>query len=697
MPSIRNTRMPQPFAKRAGFEPMPGYVLVEPLGRGGFGEVWKCEVPGGLHKAVKFVAPRTEPDGSTIDQNRQEYQAFQLVRAIRHPFLLTLERVEVIGNELLIVMELADQQLGDRSRECRAQGQPGIPREELLGYLLEAAEALDLLCDKHGLQHLDVKPTNLFVTGGHVQVGDYGLVNKLEGGKNGCSSRGLTPEYAAPEVLLGSLSARSDQYSLALVYHELLTGSLPFSGSALQEIVADYRYVEPELGRLPERDRTAAKRALAKHPEERFPSCLAFIRALAAASTLTTGSSRLALIAPSKKRPSNLDVPANEPAANVVSALNPQVSTQAEPKPWAAQKIVAPSLAKVAGSSPVPIAARPPRSDEPAQPVQQTRPLLAAGQEIRPPQKPQSDGPIVVNACPPVRAVAVATPIPDAALSHHPQSPFPFKLEEIRSVFPVTHLLGQVAGEVGCRAEEIVQAVVEAARPGQDDVYELGQVVQREDGSWACRCLSNIDMRVAQIKLQLLLDESGVTMEPPDGGRVVFRKPVFVSVKNGFFGNTTMKETNSGLEVVVQLPRVGCGTTEVLATGTLYGTPPAEFAESAEPVIVKLLEGVLKHLNNIGENRKHPRFEANFPVTLFPLHPDGTVGPSISGRCQDVSEGGLAIVANAKPSTRQLYVSFEDVPGIEALAILVQVVRIEEHEKEFFIGGRYRLDFGPEV
>jgi eukaryotic-like serine/threonine-protein kinase len=44
------------YTKRPGEEPISGYVLVEPLGRGGFGEVWKCEAPGGLHKAIKFVA-----------------------------------------------------------------------------------------------------------------------------------------------------------------------------------------------------------------------------------------------------------------------------------------------------------------------------------------------------------------------------------------------------------------------------------------------------------------------------------------------------------------------------------------------------------------------------------------------------------------------------------------------------------------
>lgn len=699
MPSIRNTRMPQPFAKRAGLEPIPGYVLIEPLGRGGFGEVWKCEVPGGLHKAIKFVSAKIEPDGSTKDQNRLEYQAFQQVKTIRHPFLLTLERVEVIGGELLVLMELADQQLGDRFYDCRVQGHAGIPREELLGYLLEAAEALDLLCDKHKLQHLDVKPTNLFVTGGHVQVGDYGLVSKLEGERNGCVSRGLTPEYAAPEVLLGKLHSRSDQFSLAIVYHELLTGAFPYSAGTLQKIIADFQYAEPELSRLPERDRATVRRALAKKPEERFPSCLAFVRALtvAASASAPVNSSRPALITPSKKRLENPDLPTGESDADPAPIRNPLViNAVADPQERPAQKSPITIQSPIAGSLPVPFVARPLRSNESCRIEFPSRVPSATVQEIRPiPQAKTNEQPVVKDTMPAQADVAVSMPVPSAPASNPPESPFPFKLELIQSIFPVEYLLGRSGSAVRCRAEEAVQAIVEAASARRETVPELGKVLQRADGSWVCRFISNIDMRVAQIKLQLLLEESGVTMDPPDGGRVVFRKALFVPVKNGFFG-TTLKDTNSGLEVVIQLPRVGRGATEVQATGNLYGTPSAEFAQSAEPIIVKLLEGVLKHLNNIEEKRKHPRIAANFPVTLFPLHPDGGIGPSISGRCKDVSEGGLAIIASSKPSTRHLYVSFKDVPELVGLAILVQLVRSEEQEKDVLIGCRYRLDFGPD-
>src|SRR5437763_119299 len=89
-------------------EPIPGYRLIEPLGSGGFGEVWKCEAPGGLFKAIKFVFGNLnslDVDGARAEQ---EKNALNSVKEVRHPFVLGMERIEEIEGELIIVMELAD-------------------------------------------------------------------------------------------------------------------------------------------------------------------------------------------------------------------------------------------------------------------------------------------------------------------------------------------------------------------------------------------------------------------------------------------------------------------------------------------------------------------------------------------------------------------------------------------------------------
>jgi serine/threonine protein kinase len=260
-------------------ELIPGYRLVERLGQGGFGEVWKAEAPGGFLKAVKIIHGNLSSSNLDPAQSNQELKALQRVKAVRHPFILSLERFDIIDDRLIIVSELADRTLFDRFQECRAQGLPGIPRPELLRYLEEAAEALDLMNAQFNLQHLDIKPQNLFLLYNHVKVGDFGLVKDLEGMFAQITS-GVTAVYAAPETFEGLVSRFCDQYNLAIVFQELLTGHLPFNGTTGRHLMLQHVMGVPNLEPLPATDQPVVGRALSKKPEERYPSCLDFVRAL---------------------------------------------------------------------------------------------------------------------------------------------------------------------------------------------------------------------------------------------------------------------------------------------------------------------------------------------------------------------------------------------------------------------------------
>lgn len=275
-----------PPPREAGSSPLPGYRLLEPLGRGGFGEVWKCEAPGGILKAIKFVKGNVHSAVGS-QQAAQEYAALRKVVGIRHPFLLSMDRFEEVNNELLIVMELADETLIHRFERYKQAGYAGIPRDELLSYVAEAAEALDLMNAQHNLLHLDIKPGNLFLVGDHVKVADFGLVGDLtayqtpgEGGEPTVELPGITPLYCAPEVLKNSPSAHSDQYSLAIVYQELLTGVLPFVGKNARSLAMQHLMAEPHLDALPPKDLPIIGKALSKDPAKRYPSCSALVSAL---------------------------------------------------------------------------------------------------------------------------------------------------------------------------------------------------------------------------------------------------------------------------------------------------------------------------------------------------------------------------------------------------------------------------------
>ena len=267
-------------------EPIPGYELEEKIGSGGYGEVWRARAPGGLQKAVKLVY-------GTMDESRAtaEMKAMERIKGVRHPFILSTERIEISEGRLIIVSELADKSLRDYFNECKVGDSVGIERDELLRFMRDVADALDHLHTKHSLQHLDIKPENLLLVGDHVKVADFGLMKNLADASMSIVS-GLTPQYSAPEVLEGKPGRHSDQYSLAIVYQYLQTGLQPFRGRTAAQLLSQHLHSAPDLSPLPPQDQSIVAKALSKNAKRRYESCREFIEALTNVKERFTSATR---------------------------------------------------------------------------------------------------------------------------------------------------------------------------------------------------------------------------------------------------------------------------------------------------------------------------------------------------------------------------------------------------------------------
>jgi serine/threonine protein kinase len=277
-----------------GAEPIDGYRLVSRLGRGGFGDVWRATGPGGFDVALKFVET-----GGRVGES--ELRSLETMKGVRHPNLLSVFGAWQLDGMLVIAMELADRTLLDRLDEAKKQGHMGIPMPELLRYMNEAAQGIDSLNNpgssgRMRIQHRDIKPQNLLLSGGGVKVGDFGLARFLQHGVMGHTGS-LTMAYAAPECFDGTTSEHSDQYSLAVTFCQLCCGRLPFDGTPVA-IMNGHRTQPPDLSDIPEPHRPAIAKALSKLPKERWQSCSEFVSQLVRQSPL--GSPPTAIDASSK-------------------------------------------------------------------------------------------------------------------------------------------------------------------------------------------------------------------------------------------------------------------------------------------------------------------------------------------------------------------------------------------------------------
>jgi serine/threonine protein kinase len=191
---------------------------------------------------------------------------------------------------LVYSMELADGSLLDFLEAHQEALGTAVPPEQICGYLGQAATALDFLNTRThliegqrvGVQHCDVKPSNLLLFGETVKLGDFGLVT-LTTARLQAHERVGTPSYAGPEVFHGQLSDQSDQYSLAVTYCVLRCGRLPFPGADTFDTNWLMRRPLPDLAGMSATEQSVIERALQPVPQERWSSCCELMNQLTGA------------------------------------------------------------------------------------------------------------------------------------------------------------------------------------------------------------------------------------------------------------------------------------------------------------------------------------------------------------------------------------------------------------------------------
>jgi hypothetical protein len=258
------------------------YRLIEQLGEGGMGVVWRAEdVTLGRHAALKFLPTSLSRDAAARERMLVEARS---ASQLDHPNICTVYEVgETEEGGIFIAMACYD----GPSLKGRL-GEGPLPPETARDLVAQIARGL-AAAHARGIVHRDVKPSNIVVTDeGVAKLLDFGVA-KVEGVALTRTGTSLgTLEYMAPEQARGQADARSDVWALGAVLFEMLTGQRPFRGAYDGAVLFEILHGAPDLAALeragvPPPLAEVVRRCLQKDPDERYPSADALARALEAA------------------------------------------------------------------------------------------------------------------------------------------------------------------------------------------------------------------------------------------------------------------------------------------------------------------------------------------------------------------------------------------------------------------------------
>jgi serine/threonine protein kinase len=270
------------------------YKIVRELGRGAMGVVYHAIDPNiGRPVAIKTIQLGQGRKPEEVEKMRERlFREARSAGMLSHPGIVTIYDVEQQGDLAYIAMEYVDGPTVDQ-----VMSEPGtIAPERMFNILAQAAVALDYAHSK-AIVHRDIKPANIMIAkDGTTKITDFGIA-KITAPEHLTMTGAIvgTPHYMSPEQVQGqAVDGRSDQFSLAVIAYEMLTGEKPYTGEHLTTVVYKIVAEEPPVPHrlnpsLSGGIEAVIRKALSKRADGRYRTCQEFMEALEKACAATKG------------------------------------------------------------------------------------------------------------------------------------------------------------------------------------------------------------------------------------------------------------------------------------------------------------------------------------------------------------------------------------------------------------------------
>jgi formylglycine-generating enzyme required for sulfatase activity/predicted Ser/Thr protein kinase len=262
-------------------EKLGDYKIVASLGKGGFGSVWKGIDSNDTPVAIKVLNPQVLDNQKVV---KKFFHEAMILAKLDHPGITRLLEFFPDGNNYAIVMEYVE---GVELKKVLQQQQGLLPFDIAMKIAKQVLDAFQYAL-KNGILHRDIKPGNIMIDKhGNAKIMDFGIAKMSSTASHDTAASMLSVHYTAPERFDQSreVDARSDIYSLGLVFYEMFAGRRPFSATETSQIMFSHLNEIPDspskfVQALPPTVCGAILKALEKDPEDRFQDFAQFSRAL---------------------------------------------------------------------------------------------------------------------------------------------------------------------------------------------------------------------------------------------------------------------------------------------------------------------------------------------------------------------------------------------------------------------------------